>query len=104
MWSCTLEGRLVHAGHAGAVVLPWETMDVNFQRYRANRRTEVKQTHLLHREEGRGRVEKKKEKRFNVSRWQREAPSGCNVNCLSLSLRPSAVLCSTFDGSSVFIV
>lgn len=54
----TLEGRLVHAGHAGAVVLTWKATDVNFQRYGTNRRTEVKQTHLLHREEGRGREEK----------------------------------------------
>lgn len=60
VWIYTLEGRLVHAGHAGAVVLTWETMDVNFQRYGPNRRTEVKQTHLLHREEGRGREEKEK--------------------------------------------
>lgn len=73
----TLEGRLVHTGHAGAVVLTWETMDVNFQWYRANRRTEVKQTHLLHKEEGRGEGRKRKEeKRFNVSSWHHEAPSG----------------------------
>ena len=30
MCSCTLEGGLVHAGHAGAVVLSWESVDVNF--------------------------------------------------------------------------
>jgi len=42
-----LEGGLVHAGHAGAVVLSWKTMDVNFQWDRAHRRTEVKQSHLL---------------------------------------------------------
>lgn len=61
MWSCTLERGLVHAGHAGAVVLSWETMDVNFKWYRANRRTEVKQTHLLHTEgKGGGRERKKR--------------------------------------------
>lgn len=52
VWIYTLEGWLVHAGHAGAVVLTWEAMDVNLQRYRANRWTEVKQTHLFHREGG----------------------------------------------------
>lgn len=55
--NCTLEGWLVHAGHAGAVVLTWETMDMNLQRDRANRRAEVKQTHLFHREEERARKE-----------------------------------------------
>lgn len=62
MWRRTLEGGLVHAGHARTVVLSWETVDVNFQRYRANRRAEVKQTHLLHTKEG--------EERFNVSSWE----------------------------------
>lgn len=42
-----MKGGLVHAGHAGAVVLSWETVDVDFKRDRANRWTEVKQTHLL---------------------------------------------------------
>jgi len=55
----TLEGRLVHAGHAGAVVLPGETVDVNFQRYGAYRRTEVKQTHLSEEKRGRGREREK---------------------------------------------
>lgn len=63
--SCTLEGGLVHAGHAGAVVLSWKTVDVNFKWDRAHRRTEVKQTHLLD--------QRREEERFNVRSWQQEA-------------------------------
>lgn len=48
--SPTLEGGLVHAGHAGAVVLTGETLDVDLQRDGTNRRAEIKQAHLFHRE------------------------------------------------------
>lgn len=43
----TLECRLVHTSHAWAVMLSWETLNVNFQWNRAHRRSEVKQTHLV---------------------------------------------------------
>lgn len=57
--SGTLKRGLVHGCHAGAVVLSWETIDVDFQRDGTNRRTEVKQAHLLDRQEG--NREKRKE-------------------------------------------
>lgn len=69
MLRCTLEGGLVHGGHTGAVVLSWETMDVNLQRDGANRRTEVKQTNLLHRHDRRRGERERRKKRFNVSSW-----------------------------------
>lgn len=45
----TLEGGLVHAGHAGAVVLTRESVDVHLQRNRTDRRAKIKQPHLLRR-------------------------------------------------------
>lgn len=45
-WLLTLKRRFVHAGHAWAVVLAREALDVHLQRHRADRGAEVEQTHL----------------------------------------------------------
>lgn len=71
----TLEGGLVHAGHAGAVVLTREPLDVDLEGDGPNRRAEVKQTHLFHGEQ----EEEEKKGDFNRSSCHHEAPSGSSA-------------------------
>ena len=44
--SAYLIGRLVHGGHAGAVVLAGEACDVHLERHRPHRRPEVEEAEL----------------------------------------------------------
>ena len=46
LFAVTLECWLVHGGHSGTVVLPWEPLDVDLQRNGPHRGAEVEQTHL----------------------------------------------------------
>lgn len=46
-----MESGLVHGGHAGAVVLTREPLDVDLEGDGPNRRAKVKQTHLFHNEQ-----------------------------------------------------
>lgn len=55
-----MESGLVHAGHAGAVVLTREPLDVDLEGDGPNRRAEVKQTHLFRSEREKEEEEEKK--------------------------------------------
>ena len=44
--------RLVHGGHAGTVVFPWEPLDVHLQLHRPHCRVEIEEASLEQKEEG----------------------------------------------------